>query len=204
MSRRVSSALFAILVMAPAIATFSPSVAFAGSANMKTRVDLLFRLGFAGKWTGLDLPGVVPPGADADNSPGASLRVDIPIFRYMTLGPLLSAYAVRADFPGLDYNPVVDISPFVKGRYPFWAGKKKAEVYGLFQAGFTMAFLRGSTRASDRFGPGWNIGLSPGFQILLGPRFGLLTELGWLRTQGNFTDGNLVINQGVWRVGFVF
>ena len=97
-----------------------------------------------------------------------------------------------------------DLSPFIKGRYPFRAGKKKAEVYGLFQVGFTMAFLRESTGAADRFGPGWNIGLTPGFQVLLARRFGIVTELGWLRTQGNFDGGNLVLNQGVWRVGFVF
>ena len=37
-----------------------------------------------------------------------------------------------------------------------------------------------------------------------GRRFGIVTELGWLRTQGNFDGGNLVLNQGIWRVGFVF
>lgn len=170
---------------------------------MKPRLDLLFRLGFAGQLS-LDVPGAVRVSTDADTAPGADLRVDIPIARYVTLGPLFSVYGVRADFPGLDRNPVVDISPFLKGRYPFWAGKKKAEVYGLFQVGFSMVFLRKSTGADDRFGPGWNIGLTPGLQILLARRFGLITELGWLRSQGNFSGGNLIVNQGVWRIGFAF
>ncbi len=164
---------------------------------MRPRFDLLFHLGFAGKLTS----GVGTPSVGADSSPGADLRGDFPIAKYVTLGPQFSIYAFRADSPAFDRNPVVDISPFLKGRYPFLAGKKKAEVYGLFQVGFTMMFLRGG---SDRFGPGWNIGLTPGFQILLTRRFGLITELGWLRTQGNFTGGDLVLNQGVWRFGFVF
>lgn len=186
-----------------AVGVSSPSITSAAEANMKPRFDLLFRLGFAGTLS-VDLGVFGTPSTSADTSPGVDLRADIPIARYVTLGPQLSIYAVRPDFPGLDRNPIVDISPFLKGRYPFRAGKKKAEVYGLFQVGFSMAFLREDTGASDRFGPGWNIGLAPGFQILLGRRFGLVIELGWLRSQGNFSGGNLIINQGVWRIGFAF
>lgn len=193
------------LVSATCLACFwlGPTVAEANEANMKPRLDLLFRIGFAGKIRAD--PGVgATASVEADSSPGVDLRGDIPVAKHVTLGPQLSVYAIRADFPSLDRNPVVDISPFVKGRYPFRAGRKKAEAYGLFQVGLSMVFLRDSTGASDRFGPGWNIGLTPGFQVLLRPRFGLLTELGWLRTQGNFDAGNLILNQGVWRIGFVF
>ena len=167
---------------------------------MRPRFDLLFHLGFAGKLKS----GVGTPSVGADSSPGADLRGDFPVGKYVTLGPQFSIYAFRADSPNLDRNPVVDVSPFLKGRYPFRAGKKKAEVYGLFQVGLTMMFLRESSGSADQFGPGWNIGLTPGFQILLARRFGLITELGWLRAQGNFSGGNLVLNQGVWRIGFVF
>lgn len=194
---------FWVLVTMLVVGASAPSFATAAQANMRPRFDLLFRLGFAGKLTA-DLGVFGTSSASADTSPGVDLRGDFPIARYVTLGPQFSIYAVRPDFPGLDRNPVVDISPFLKGRYPFRAGNKKAEVYGLFQVGFTMAFLRESTGASDRFGPGWNIGLTPGFQILLARRFGLVTELGWLRTQANFTGGNLIVNQGIWRIGFAF
>ena len=199
--RRLRSGL---LVCAACLTCFAlwPITATANEASMRPRFDLLFRIGFAGKIR--SDPGVGGTSVDADSSPGVDLRGDIPVAKYVTLGPQLSVYAVRADFPNLDRNPVVDVSPFIKGRYPFRAGKKKAEAYGLFQVGLSMVFLRESTGASDRFGPGWNIGLTPGFQILLRRRFGLLTELGWLRTQGNFTGGNLILNQGVWRIGFVF
>ena len=181
----------------------APSSASANGANMRPRFDLLFRLGFAGKLTA-DAGVLGRASADADTSPGVDLRGDFPVGRYVTLGPQFSVYAARPKLPNLDRQPVVDISPFLKGRYPFRAGKKKAEVYGLFQVGFTMVFLRKEFEPADRFGPGWNIGLTPGFQILLARRFGLITELGWLRTQGNFDVGNLILNQGVWRVGFVF
>lgn len=100
-------------------------------------------------------------------------------------------------------NPFVDISGFLKPRYPF-GRKKKLEVYGLLQAGFTMGFLRKSTNAPDRFDPAWNLGIAPGFQMLIVRRFGLITELGWMRTQANFDGGKVIVNQGVWRVGFAF
>ena len=174
------------------------------AANMKPRFDVLFRLGFAGK-TAADFDGLGQVSGDADTSPGVDLRVDLPVARHVTLGPVISVYAARAkNIPGQDRNPLVDLSGFLKGRYPFKAGEKKAELYGLFQVGFTMAFLRKSTMADDRFGPGWNIGIAPGLQILIGRHFGLLTEFGWLRTQGNFEFSNLVLNQAVWRVGFLF
>ena len=167
---------------------------------MRPRVDLLFRLGFAGKHK-LDVPGGATPTVDAGTSPGFDLRVDIPVIRYLTLGPAFSFYVLRADVPLFDRNPVLDISAFMKGRYPFKAGRKKAEVYGLFHVGFSAVFVPDN---ADSFGPGFNVGLTPGFQILLGRRFGLVTELGWARTQGNLDAGNLIVNQGVWRFGFVF
>ena len=180
------------------IAAASPSRASA-NPNMRSRFDMLFRIGFAGE---LDIdPG---PDFDADSSPGFDLRGDFPVARHVTLGPQFSFYAARPDNPNLDRNPIIDISPFIKGRYPFKAGKKKAEVYGIFQVGLSMVFLRDNLLGSDEFGPGWNIGLAPGIQILLARRFGLITEIGWLRTQGNFDNANLILNQGVWRFGFVF
>lgn len=168
---------------------------------MQNHVDLLFRLGFKGKISA-DY-GSVTGSVPADTSFGGDFRYDIPIARYVTLGPVISVYAVRPESSGIDRNPIVDIDPFVKVRYV--AGRKnKIELYALFQGGFSMAFLRKSTGATDRFGPGWNIGIAPGLQLLLGRRFGLITEIGWMRTQGNFDAANLIVNQGIWRVGFAF
>ena len=189
---------FAVVLLLASV----PSSATA-DANMKARVPLLFRLGFAGKLS-VDALGLPRASVDADTSPGIDFRVDVPVFRFITLGPVISIYAVRPVFPRLDRNPIVDISAFLKGRYPFLLGRKKGELYGMFQGGFSMVFLRKSSNAPDRFGPGWNVGLAFGFQVLLARHFGLLTEIGWLRSQGNFDGGNLIANQGVWRIGFVF
>lgn len=202
MNRADMRTLVTVLALHVVLAAAWPASASAETASMKARLDLLFRLGFAGKIR-VDV-GAVGGSVGADTSPGVDLRGDLPIAKYVTLGPQVSIYAARPDFPGLDRNIFVDLSPFLKGRYPFFAGKKKAEVYGLFQVGFTMAFLRRSTLASDRFGPGWNIGLTPGFQIMLARRFGLVTEFGWLRTFARFDALNLIVNQAVWRFGFAF
>jgi len=178
------------------------SAAKAQEAHMDTRVDLLFRLGFAGKVT-FD-PGAFSVSADADTSFGADLRVDVPVGRYFTLGPVISAYAVRPDLPGFDRNPFVDLGMFFKPRFPF-GRKKKLEVYAALQAGFTMGFLRRTDpEPPDRFGIGYQVGIAPGFQMLITRGFGILSELGWMRTQGNFDGGNVIVNQAVWRVGFVF
>lgn len=196
-------AFFGGLALLVVLAAAWPPASTSAQASMKARLDLLFRLGFAGKIR-VDTGPFGSASVDADTSPGVDLRGDLPIAKYVTLGPQVSVYAARPDLPGLDRNVFVDLSPFLKGRYPFLAGKKKAEVYGLFQVGFTMAFLRRGTLASDRFGPGWNIGLTPGFQIMLARRFGLITELGWLRTFARFDALNLIVNQAVWRLGFAF
>lgn len=196
-------ALHLVAVLHLVLAASWPTSASADAASMKARFDMLFRLGFAGKIR-VDGGSLGSASTDADTSPGVDLRGDLPIAKYVTLGPQVSIYAARPDFPGLDRNVFVDLSPFLKGRYPFLAGKKKAEVYGLFHVGFTMAFLRRTTLAADRFGPGWNIGLTPGFQIMLAHRFGLITEFGWVRTFSRFDASNLIVNQGVWRFGFAF
>jgi hypothetical protein len=43
---------------------------------------------------------------DADTSPGLHIRRDLPIAKYVTVGPLVGVYAARPDFRGLDRNVV--------------------------------------------------------------------------------------------------
>lgn len=200
----VSRVLLGVLVLQAASAVLVPSAAFAVEPNMKNRFDLLLRLGFGGSLVS-DLGGVGRVRLDADASPGGELRGDIPLTRHITMGPLAAVYMARPNAPGFERNPAVDLAPFVKGRYTFRAGKKKAEIYGLLHVGVTMAFIRRSTRENNRFGVGWNIGLTPGFQVLIKKRFGVITELGWTRAQAFFANApNLILNQAVWRLGFVF
>jgi hypothetical protein len=204
MMRAVPRALLGALVLQAAVAALAPISAHAAEPRMQNRFDLLFRLGFGGSLVS-DLGGVERSRLDADASPGGELRGDFPITRHITMGPLAAVYVARPDAAGFERNPVVDLAPFIKGRYNFRAGSKKAEIYGLFHVGMTMAFIRRSTRDSDRFGVGWNIGLTPGFQVLIKKHFGVVTELGWVRAQAFFPNaGNLILNQGIWRLGFVF
>ena len=168
---------------------------------MQTHFDLLFRLGFAGKIT-LDA-GAFDGKFDADTSLGADFRVDIPIAKRISLGPSISVYAARPRNSGIDRQPIVDIDPFLKIR-KVTGRRKKVELYGVFQGGFSMVFLRSDLTNQDRFGPGWNIGIAPGVRVLLGRSFGIVTELGWMRTQGNFDNYNLILNQGIWQIGFAF
>lgn len=192
------------LALLAAVALLGPATVAAAEPSMKNRFDLLFRAGFGGSLVS-DLGGVGRVRIDADASPGVELRGDLPIAKNVTMGPLVGLYMARPDARGFERNPAVDLAPFVKARHTFRAGKKKAEIYGLFHVGLTMAFIRKTTRESDRFGVGWNIGLTPGFQVMIRRRFGVLTELGWTRAQAFFSSApNLILNQAIWRLGFVF
>ncbi len=204
MLRPLARAVFGALVLQAALAAASPSPALAVEPSMQNRFDLLFRLGFGGSIVS-NLGGVGRVRLAAAATPGGELRGDIPLTKHITMGPLVAVYAARPNAVGFDRSPVVDLAPFVKGRYTFRAGRKKAEIYGLFHAGFSMAFIRRSIRETSRVGAGWNIGLAPGFQVMIKKRFGIITELGWSRAQAFFSnEPNLVLNQGIWRLGFVF
>ena len=192
--------LRALLILTSVTVLVGPSIALADGPS-STHIDLLFRLGFAGKIS-LDV-GAFDGKFDADTSLGVDFRVDIPVAKRVSLGPAISVYAARPRNSGIDRQPIVDIDPFLKLRR-VTGRKKKIELYGLFQGGFSMVFLRKSLTTGDRFAPGWNIGITPGVRVILGRSFGLITEIGWMRTQGNFDTWDLIVNQGVWRIGFSF
>ncbi|MEZ4288778.1 MAG: hypothetical protein R3A47_11715 [Polyangiales bacterium] len=59
--------------------------------------------------------------------------------------------------------------------------------------------------ADDSFGPGWNIGLSPGWLVFVTPRLAPFMEIGWIRTQAYFNpqgyDLDGVLQQAAVRFG---
>lgn len=176
------------------------ATAFAEASD--SHVDLLFRLAFGGIRF---VMGAADERLDADPSLGGDVRFDIPLGEYFSLGPVVSVYTVRPENSGTNRQPVVDIDPFVKIR-KLAGSRERVELYGLFQGGFTMAFLRESYRGSqgDRFGAGWNVGVAPGVRVLMGRRFGIIAELGWMRTQWKTESYKLIFNQGVLRAGLSF
>ena len=167
------------------------------------RRQVLFRLGFGGRYED-----AIFGKSDASPTFGATLRWDRPVHEYVTTGLGFSFYTAKATAERF-YEPAFDIDFHIKGRFPFQMGRKErkfeAEAYLLAQVGLTI-WIDSNSLFADFIGPGWNIGLTPGFLFFINSRIGLLAELGWMRTQAFFANGRLsiLLNQGVFRVGPVF
>ena len=168
--------------------------------QMDPRLDLLFRLGFGGNIEIEAEPVAIKP--DAAPTLGGDLRLDFPVHRFVTLGPVLGVYAAKEDFSFVDRNVLVDVATFLKARYPFTLGSQRraAETYLLLQVGLTLGFSDEDSWGTERFGPGWNIGFGLGFESFVSKRVGLLAEIGWARSQANF-DVEVIIRQGSFRLG---
>ena len=167
------------------------------------RRQILFRIGFGGKYEDAIL-------GDSAAAPtfGATLRWDRPVHEYITTGLGFSFYTAKSKEERF-YEPAFDIDYVLKGRYPFHMGKREkkleAEVYLLTHVGLTI-WIDSNSPTLDFLGPGWNIGLSPGFQFFINSRIGLLAEVGWIRTEAVFSSGRftIILNQAVARIGPVF
>lgn len=142
---------------------------------------------------------------DADPSLGGELRFDIPVAKRISLGPAFSVYTVRPKNSGIKRQPVFDIDPFLKIR-GVRGRRKRVELYGLVHGGVSLVFLREAYRGpgDDKFTAGWNIGFMPGARLIMGRRFGLIFEFGYMRTQWKTNSTRLAFNQGVFRVGLSF
>ena len=146
-----------------------------------------FHMGFGGR---LERSAGTTLRSDVDTTYGANLRSDIPVARYLLLGPLFQFAAYRADVsPKPDRDYVVDIDLYVRGRLPLELDKLGVQFWAGVPLGLTLSFLGDTTAASggaatDRlsgFGVGWNIGLLIGAAIHFTKEFGMFVEAGWVQ-----------------------
>lgn len=159
---------------------------------------------------------VAQPGATL----GFDLRFEKPVSKYVTVGGLVSNYWLRPqrsndgliDFRAIDPNDyALDISPFVKPRFPFRAGNKEAEVYLLAYVGGSLLVAEArsdtfSVLTTKVFG-GFNFGVAPGFQIFVARSAALVFEVGyaysWFKLSEDFIKSSR-IGQATLRFGFAF
>jgi hypothetical protein len=143
---------------------------------------------------------------------GVNLRADIPVFRYLLVGPLIQFGAWRpqasGDAPSRNYY--LDIDLFVRGRVPIELDKIGLSVWAGVPIGLTMDFLGGDEGAGlDSFGIGWNVGLMAGAGIHFTKKFGMFTEIGWMqhKMSHDFSAGggsaDYWMGQGVFNIGFI-
>lgn len=157
--------------------------------------------------------------ADLDTTYGANLRSDIPVARYLLLGPLFQFAAYRADVspkPNRDYT--VDIDLYVRGRLPLELDKIGLQLWAGVPVGLTLSFL-GATTAENGgaatsklsgFGVGWNIGFLLGGALHFSKTFGMFAEVGWVqhRMSHDFEnrdgDTSFAFSQTAVNLGFMF
>jgi hypothetical protein len=172
------------------------------SLRFADRRQVLMRLGLGGKFQDS-----IVGDSKAKPTYGATLRWDRPVHDYVTTGVGFSFYSSQPE--GDFREPAFDISFMLKGRYPFEMGKRdrkfESEIYLLSQIGLTI-WIDSSSLTLDLVGPGWNVGVSLGYQFFINNRVGLLAEVGWLRTEAFFSRGrsNVLLNQTHLLVGPVF
>lgn len=175
-----------------------------------------FHMGFGGKLESSSDLGDVDQ--DLDTTYGVNLRSDLPVARYLLLGPLFQLGVYRSDRdpkPNRDYY--VDVDLYVRGRIPIEFERLALQVWGGIPIGLTLSFL-GSTSSGTSgtrnelsgFGVGWNYGFLVGGAIHFSKTFGMFAEAGWMshRASHDFAnrsgDVSLKLSQTNLNLGFMF
>jgi hypothetical protein len=146
------------------------------------------------------------------------MRIDVPVVRYLVLGPMFQLGSYRADRepkPTRDYYVDVDIN--VRGRIPIkLKGDMGLQFWGGLPVGLTLNFLGRTSSAADsganelsNFGVGYNIGFLLGGAIHFSRAFGMFVETGWLHHKASHDFANrsgdvaFTVQQSVVNLGFV-
>jgi hypothetical protein len=192
---------------APAREPVPPPLPPRGLAN-RTYSAIGFHLGFSGS---ADRGGL---SQDLAPTLGFNIRADIPVVKYILVGPLVQFGAWRPEAQGgsaPSRNYYVDIDLYLRGRIPIDVDTLGVQVWAGVPIGLTLSFLGNDEGAGlDGFGVGWNVGVMFGGAVHFSNKFGIFTELGWLqhkmshdRSPGSGSV-DLKTSQGVFNIGFLF
>jgi hypothetical protein len=165
-----------------------------------------FHLGFPGSATLSNAEG------DLATTYGFNLRSDIPVARYLLLGPLLQFGAWLPEIAGQDQNHhyYVDVDFYLRGRVPFDTPGVDFQLWAGIPIGLTVNILSGDVDpAVSGVGFGWNVGALAGGAAHFSKEFGLFSEFGYLQHKGRHSvEGadsiDFTLLQWVFNVGFVF
>jgi len=159
-----------------------------------------FHYGFSGNYEHgpLEIP--------LDSTFGFNLRGDVPIDRYLLLGPLLQFGAWRPDVtPTPSRNFYVDLALFLRGRIPVTTESANFQIWAGIPIGFTFDVLGDTGPGASDVGFGWNVGVLFGGAVHFTPNIGVFSELGWLQHKMNHgKDIDLRLGQWNFNVGLVF
>jgi hypothetical protein len=161
-----------------------------------------FHYGFSGD---AEQDGVTNPMASTF---GFNLRGDVPIERYLVLGPLIQFGAWRPDTsPAPSRNYYVDVDLYMRARLPITTSSMNLQLWAGVPIGLTLDFLGGEVGGATGGGFGWNVGAMLGGAVHFTPKFGLFTEIGWTQhkmAHAADPDVDFRLTQWILNVGFVF
>jgi len=161
-----------------------------------------FHLGFSGS---VDIDATTAP---LDSTIGFNLRGDVPLERYLLLGPLVQFGAWRPDgSPPSNWNYYIDADLYIRGRIPISTDSTKFQLWAGVPIGFTVDLL-GQEASASGFGIGWNVGVLTGGAVHFTPNFGMFAELGWMQHRISHAgqigeDLDFRLAQGNFNVGIV-
>jgi hypothetical protein len=140
---------------------------------------------------------------------GFNLRGDVPIEKYLVIGPLFQFGAWRADVtPEPSRSYYIDVDLYIRGRIPITTASTNFQIWGGVPVGLTFDMLGSGVGANATSAAlGWNFGVMGGGAVHFTPKLGLFAEIGW--QQRRFThdaDPSLYVRLSQWNfnVGFVF
>jgi hypothetical protein len=140
---------------------------------------------------------------------GFNLRGDVPIERYLVLGPLIQFGTWRPDVnPAPSRSYYIDIDLYIRGRIPITTKSANFQVWAGVPIGLTFALLGPELPGISEAGLGWNVGFLGGGAVHFTPKIGVFAEMGWVQhkaTHGGDPDSFYVrIAQWIFNVGLVF
>jgi hypothetical protein len=166
-----------------------------------------FMLGFHYGFTGdLEVDPLTNPLA---STIGFNLRGDVPIERYLVLGPLFQFGSWRADSnPAPNRSYYIDVDLYVRARLPIATRSANFQFWAGVPVGFTFDILGPEVPGVSEVGLGWNFGVLVGGAVHFTPKLGLFTEVGWLQHkvthEAEPTSMYVRLAQWVWNIGFAF
>jgi hypothetical protein len=139
---------------------------------------------------------------------GFNLRGDVPIERFLVVGPLIQFGSWRPDAsPAPSRSYYIDADLYIRARLPISLGSTNLQLWLGVPVGLTFDILGSGMANVSGAGLGWNIGVLGGGAVHLTPKLGLFAELGWVQHKVTHDgDANLYLRLAQWtlNVGFAF
>ena len=138
-----------------------------------------FHYGFSGTF---ESDSTVASSAPLAPTYGFNLRGDVPIERYLVLGPLFQFGAWRADLsPEPSRSYYIDADLYIRARLPIATQSTNFQFWAGVPIGLTFDILGSEGTGGSGAGIGWNVGFMGGAAVHLTPKVGLFAELGWMQ-----------------------